>query len=115
MVLDNCEHLLDACAELVVALLGAAPGLTLLATSREPIGVPGEVTWRVPSLSVADEAIELFADRARLAQTDFAMTDDNAATVAEICRRLDGMPLAIELAAARVRALSVARDPGQPA
>jgi predicted ATPase/class 3 adenylate cyclase/DNA-binding CsgD family transcriptional regulator len=108
VVLDNCEHLLDACAELVVALLGAAPGLTLLATSREPIGVPGEATWRVPSLSVADEAIELFADRARLAQAGFAITADNAATVAEICQRLDGMPLAIELAAARVRALSVA-------
>jgi predicted ATPase/class 3 adenylate cyclase/DNA-binding CsgD family transcriptional regulator len=108
VVLDNCEHLLDASAELVVALLGAAPGLTLLATSREPIGVPGEATWRVPSLSVADEAVELFADRARLARTDFSVTDDNAATVTEICERLDGMPLAIELAAARVRALSLA-------
>ncbi len=107
VVLDNCEHLLDACAELVVALLGGAPGLRLLATSREPIGVPGEATWRVPSLSVSDEAIALFTDRARLAQIDFAVTDDNAATVAEICQRLDGMPLAIELAAARVRALSV--------
>ena len=108
VVLDNCEHLLDACADLVVALLGGAPGLTLLATSREPIGVPGEATWRVPSLSVADDAIELFADRARLAQPDFAVTDESAASVAEICARLDGMPLAIELAAARVRALSVA-------
>jgi predicted ATPase/class 3 adenylate cyclase/DNA-binding CsgD family transcriptional regulator len=108
VVLDNCEHLLDACAQLVVALLGGAPGLTLLATSREPIGVAGEATWRVPSLSVADEAVELFADRARLAQTGFAVTDDNAAVVAEICRRLDGMPLAIELAAARVRAMSLA-------
>jgi predicted ATPase/class 3 adenylate cyclase/DNA-binding CsgD family transcriptional regulator len=107
VVLDNCEHLLDACAALVVALLGGAPGLTLLATSREPIGVPGEATWRVPSLSVSDEAIALFTDRARLAQIDFAVSDDNAATVAEICQRLDGMPLAIELAAARVRALSV--------
>ena len=107
VVLDNCEHLLDTCAELVVALLSGAPGLTLLATSREQIGVPGEATWRVPSLSVPDEAIELFADRARLAQPDFTVTDDNAATVAEICQRLDGMPLAIELAAARVRALSV--------
>jgi predicted ATPase/class 3 adenylate cyclase/DNA-binding CsgD family transcriptional regulator len=108
VVLDNCEHLLDACAELVVALLGGAPGLTLLATSREPIGVPGEATWRVPSLSVSDEAVELFTDRARLAQIDLTVTDNNVATVAEICRRLDGMPLAIELAAARVRALSVA-------
>jgi len=108
VVLDNCEHLLDACAELIVALLGAAPGLTLLATSREPIGVAGEATWRVPSLSVADAAVELFADRARLAETGFTVTGDNAAAVGEICRRLDGMPLAIELAAARVRALSVA-------
>ena len=108
MVLDNCEHLLDACAELVVALLGAAAGLTLLATSREPIGVAGEVSWRVPSLSLADEAIELFTDRARRVRPDFSVSDDNAAAVGEICRRLDGLPLAIELAAARVRALSLA-------
>jgi predicted ATPase/DNA-binding CsgD family transcriptional regulator len=108
MVLDNCEHLLDASAALVVTLLGASPGLALLATSREPIGVAGELSWRVPSLSLADEAIELFTDRARHARPDFAVTDDNAAAVAEICRRLDGLPLAIELAAARVRALSVA-------
>jgi predicted ATPase/class 3 adenylate cyclase len=108
VVLDNCEHLLDACADLVVTLLGAAPGLTLLATSREPIGVAGEVSWRVPSLSLADEAIELFVDRASRARPDFAVDDDNAPAVGEICRRLDGMPLAIELAAARVRALSVA-------
>ena len=108
VVLDNCEHLLDASAELVVALLGGAPRLTLLATSREPIGVAGEVSWRVPSLSLADEAIELFTDRARHARPDFAITDDNAAAVGEICARLDGMPLAIELAAARVRALSLA-------
>ena len=108
VVLDNCEHLLDASAELVVALLSGAPRLTLLATSREPIGVAGEVSWRVPSLSLADEAIELFADRARHARPDFTLTDDNAATVGEICARLDGVPLAIELAAARVRALSLA-------
>jgi predicted ATPase/class 3 adenylate cyclase/DNA-binding CsgD family transcriptional regulator len=107
VVLDNCEHLLDACAELVVAVLGGAPGLTLLATSREPIGMSGEATWRVPSLSLADEAIELFADRARLARPDFSLSDGNAAVVADICARLDGMPLAIELAAARVRALSL--------
>ena len=68
----------------------------------------GEATWRVPSLSLADEAIELFADRARLAQTGFAVTEDNSAVLAEICQRLDGVPLAIELAAARVRALSLA-------
>ena len=108
MVLDNCEHLLDASATLVNALLATAAGLTLLTTSREPIGVAGEVSWRVPSLSLADEAIELFSDRARRARPDFAVSDDNAATVGEICRRLDGLPLAIELAAARVRALSLA-------
>jgi predicted ATPase/class 3 adenylate cyclase/DNA-binding CsgD family transcriptional regulator len=107
VLLDNCEHLLDASAALVNALLGAAAGLTLLTTSREPIGVAGEVSWRVPSLSLADEAIELFSDRARRARPDFAITDDNAAVVGEICRRLDGLPLAIELAAARVRALSL--------
>jgi predicted ATPase/class 3 adenylate cyclase/DNA-binding CsgD family transcriptional regulator len=106
LVLDNCEHLLDSCAPRIVALLGTCPGLTLLATSREPIGVPGEITWRVPSLSLAYEAIELFADRARRVRPDFVLGDDNAAAVMEICRRLDGMPLAIELAAARVRALS---------
>ena len=108
MVLDNCEHLLDASAALVNALLATAAGLTLLTTSREPIGVAGEVSWRVPSLSLRDEAIELFTDRARRARPDFTVTDDNAAVVAEICTRLDGLPLAIELAAARVRALSPA-------
>ena len=108
VVLDNCEHLLDACADLVVALLGAAAGLTLLATSREPIGVAGEVSWRVPSLSLDSESLELFSDRARHARPEFSLTDDNAAVVGEICARLDGVPLAIELAAARVRALSLA-------
>ena len=108
VVLDNCEHLIDACADLVAALLGSCSGLTLLATSREPIGVAGEASWRVPSLSLTDEAIELFTDRARHVRPDFAITDDNAAVVGEICRRLDGLPLAIELAAARVRALSLA-------
>ncbi len=108
VVLDNCEHLLDASAELVVALLSGAARLTLLATSREAIGVAGEVSWRVPSLSLAGEAIELFTDRARHARPDFAVSADNAAAVGEICARLDGVPLAIELAAARVRALSLA-------
>ena len=74
VVLDNCEHLLDACAALVNVLLGAAPGLTLLTTSREPIGVPGEVSWRMPSLSLTDEAIELFTDRARHARPDFTLS-----------------------------------------
>ncbi len=107
VVLDNCEHLLDASAELVVAVLSGAARLTVLATSREAIGVAGEVSWRVPSLSLADEAIELFTDRARHARPGFSLTDDNAAAVGEICARLDGVPLAIELAAARVRALSL--------
>jgi predicted ATPase/class 3 adenylate cyclase/DNA-binding CsgD family transcriptional regulator len=109
VVLDNCEHLLDACADLAAALLGRAPRLTGLATSREPISVSGEVSWRVPSLPLADEAIELFTDRARRVRPDFAVSDDTAsAAVTEICRRLDGLPLAIELAAARVRAMSLA-------
>ena len=107
IVLDNCEHLLDAIASMTIELLSAWPALTLLTTSREPIGVPGEVTFHVPSLSLADEAVELFTDRARRVRPNFAVTDDNVATVTEICRRLDGMPLAIELAAARVRALSL--------
>jgi len=108
VVLDNCEHLLDASAALMVALLEACPSLTVLSTSREPIGIAGEVGWRVPSLPLADEAIELFTDRARRARPDFEISDDDAAAaVSEICRRLDGVPLAIELAAARVRALSL--------
>ncbi|OBF79490.1 transcriptional regulator [Mycobacterium sp. 852002-51163_SCH5372311] len=107
IVLDNCEHLLDASAKLLAELLGAAPRVTVLATSREPVNITGEATWQVPSLSLADEAVELFAERARLARPDFAVTEDNSDAVAEICRRLDGMPLAIELAAARVRALSL--------
>src|SRR5580693_6921502 len=108
VVLDNCEHLLDASAELVVAVLSGAAGLTVLATSREAIGVAGEVSWRVPSLSLTDEAIDLFTDRARHARPGFEITHANAAAVGEICARLDGVPLAIELAAARVRALSLA-------
>ena len=107
VVLDNCEHLSDACATLAAALLGGCPAVTLLATSREPIRAVGEITWQVPSLSLDDEAIDLFIDRARQVRPDFAVTDENRATVTEICRRLDGMPLAIELAAARIRALSV--------
>ena len=107
LVLDNCEHLLEASAALVNDLLAASPTMTILATSREPLVVGGEVIWQVPSLSLADEAIELFSDRARHARPDFTVNDDNAETVTEICRRLDGMPLAIELAAARVRALSL--------
>jgi predicted ATPase/class 3 adenylate cyclase/DNA-binding CsgD family transcriptional regulator len=107
VVLDNCEHLLDACAALAGALLGACPAVTLLVTSREPLRVAGEIAWQVPSLSLADEAIELFTDRARHVRPDFSVTEDNSAAVTDICRRLDGIPLAIELAAARVRALSL--------
>jgi predicted ATPase/class 3 adenylate cyclase/DNA-binding CsgD family transcriptional regulator len=107
LVLDNCEHLLDSSASMVAVVLGAAPRLTVLATSREPLGVTGEAGWQVPSLSLSDEAIDLFADRARLARTGFTIDDDNAGAVAEICRRLDGMPLAIEFAAARVRVMSL--------
>ena len=107
LLLDNCEHLLDACGTLVVELLAACPQLKILATSREPLGVPGELSWRVPSLPLADEAVELFTDRARRARSNFVVGEDNAALVYEVCERLDGMPLAIELAAARVRTLSL--------
>jgi predicted ATPase/class 3 adenylate cyclase/DNA-binding CsgD family transcriptional regulator len=107
LLLDNCEHLLDTCGQMVAELLHVCPELTILGTSREPIGVAGEAIWRVPSLSLADEAIELFTDRARRARAEFTITDDDTAVVAEICLRLDGMPLAIELAAARVRALTL--------
>ncbi|MCW2649342.1 MAG: afsR 1 [Mycobacterium sp.] len=107
LVLDNCEHLLDATATLTQALLGRCPAVRLLTTSREPLGVAGEAIWRVPSLSLEDEAVELFTDRARLARPDFVLTDVGRSVVIEMCGRLDGMPLAIELAAARVRALSL--------
>ncbi|BBY06127.1 helix-turn-helix transcriptional regulator [Mycobacterium noviomagense] len=107
LLLDNCEHLLDACGQMIGELFDACPQLTILTTSREPLGLPGELTWRVPSLSVDEEAIELFTDRARRIRPDFRVSDDNVGLVTEICRRLDGMPLAIELAAARTRALSL--------
>ncbi|VEG40669.1 regulatory protein LuxR [Mycolicibacterium flavescens] len=106
-VLDNCEHLLEVSAELITTLLERCPALRLLVTSREPIGVEGELVWRVASLAIDDEAVELFVDRARHVQSDFTPRDGELAVIGEICRRLDGMPLAIELAAARVRALSV--------
>lgn len=86
MVLDNCEHLLDACAALVVELLGACPELTILATSREPIGMAGEITWRVPSMSITDEAVELFADRASRVQPGFTIANHNAAAVGNLER-----------------------------
>jgi predicted ATPase/DNA-binding CsgD family transcriptional regulator len=106
VVLDNCEHLLEGTAALVATGLRRCAALTVLATSREQIGVTGEVTWRVPSLSPAGDAAELFIERARRARPGFDVIDRS--TVAEICRRLDGVPLAIELAAARVRSLTLA-------
>jgi predicted ATPase/DNA-binding NarL/FixJ family response regulator len=120
LALDNCEHLIDVCAELGQWLLASSPGLRLLTTSREPLRLAAETVWRVPPLSVAPagtdpagkdayryEAIRLFADRAAAARPGFVVGPDNAAVVTSICRALDGMPLAIELAAARIRALSV--------
>ena len=119
VVLDNCEHLISACAELVQTLLAAAAGLRVFATSREPLGVPGERVHPVRPLraAAADEswertaesdAVRLFADRAAAARPGFTVTAGNAALVAEVCRRLDGLPLAIELAAARAAALPLA-------
>jgi predicted ATPase len=117
LVLDNCEHLVAACAELARRLLEACPDLRVLATSREALGVPGEALFRVPTLTTPIpppppveqltqyEAVRLFIDRALLSQPAFAVTNANAPSVAEICHRLDGIPLAIELAAARVKAL----------
>jgi predicted ATPase/DNA-binding SARP family transcriptional activator len=111
LVLDNCEHLIDACAALADRLLRACPHLRLLATSRERLRIHGEVAWRVPPLSLPprSEAIELFARRAAEAAPGFELDDENTDAVAEICVRLDGMPLAIELAAARVALLSPAQ------
>jgi predicted ATPase/class 3 adenylate cyclase/Tfp pilus assembly protein PilF len=120
LVLDNCEHLINACAKLAEVLLNNAPGLRILASSREALGVRGELAWRVPSLSLPDikhlpgidqvsqyEAVRLFIECATLAQPRFTVTNENAPAIAQICFRLDGIPLAIELAAARVRTLSV--------
>ncbi|MEZ0352620.1 LuxR C-terminal-related transcriptional regulator [Mycobacterium sp. pR1184] len=107
LLVDNCEHLLDGTAAVIAELLAHCPNLKVLATSREPIGVAGEVSWRVPSLSLHDDAVALFTDRARRARPEFRITDDSISVVRDLCRRLDGLPLAIELAAARVRALSL--------
>jgi predicted ATPase/DNA-binding NarL/FixJ family response regulator len=113
LILDNCEHLVEACAEVATALLHACHDLRILATSREPLGVAGEVRWPVPPLGVPGgaapdgEAVQLFVERARAAQPGFILNEANAASVAEICRRLDGIPLALELAAARIGLLSV--------
>jgi predicted ATPase/DNA-binding SARP family transcriptional activator len=105
LVLDNCEHLVDAAAALTHQLLTNALNLTVLATSRQPLLLPGEVVWRVPSLSLPDEAVQLFTERAAAAVPGFAVSERNAADVATLCRRLDGLPLALELAAARLRTM----------
>ena len=118
-MLDNCEHLTLAAAELAERLLAACAGLTILATSRELLGVDGERNWPVPPLSLPDaevapsatvladfDAIRLFEQRAQLVRPEFGLADENAAAVLAVCRRLDGLPLAIELAAARMRMLS---------
>jgi non-specific serine/threonine protein kinase len=120
LVLDNCEHLIAACATVTDTLLRAAVGLKILVTSREPLAIAGETTYRVPSLETPDlehlpppaslaqfEAIRLFADRGAAALPGFAVSEARGPAVAEICCRLDGIPLAIELAAARVRTLPV--------
>jgi predicted ATPase/class 3 adenylate cyclase len=113
LLADNCEHLVASCAEVVAELLAACPGLRVLATSRELLNVQGEVVWWVPSLTLPDsdrqedladsEAVALFQDRASSARTGFAIDSRNAGAVARICTRLEGIPLAIELAAARMR------------
>jgi predicted ATPase/class 3 adenylate cyclase len=105
LILDNCEHLLQGCAELARTLLQAGPHAKVLASSREPLRVAGETTYPVPALPES-EAVRLFVDRAAKARPDFRVNGE-ATAVASVCRRLDGLPLAIELAAARVRALSV--------
>ena len=120
LVLDNCEHLIAACAELAEALLRTAPRLRILATSREGLGITGEILWRVPSLSVPEprqtasaetllkyDAVRLFVERAAAVDPAFTVTVANASMVAQVCHRLDGIPLAIELAAARVNVLSI--------
>jgi predicted ATPase/DNA-binding CsgD family transcriptional regulator len=120
LVLDNCEHLVESCAALADTLLRSCPNLRVLATSRETLGIVGERAWLVPSLDLPDpkqrlqveeirryEAIRLFAERAEAVASPFELTESNAPAVARLCRTLDGMPLAIELAAARVRVLSV--------
>jgi predicted ATPase/class 3 adenylate cyclase len=120
LLLDNCERLLSACAGMADALLRNSPGLCILATSREALGIAGEIRWRVPSMSLPDldrlppfenlsqyEAVRLFTDRVMTVQPTFKVTPRNAQAVAQICHRIDGIPLAIELAAARARVLAV--------
>ncbi|NBE49921.1 BTAD domain-containing putative transcriptional regulator [Streptomyces boluensis] len=119
LVLDNCEHVIEAAAQLAQAVLRDAPGVRILATSQEPLDLAGERLWPVPPLDLPgsaagagelrrSSAVQLFLDRAAATSPDFALTDDNARAVASICRRLDGIPLALELASTRVRVLGVA-------
>ncbi len=105
LVFDNCEHLVEPAARVLAAILRGCPNVKMLVSSRQALGISGEVSYRMPSLPVT-EATALFAERARSADTRFALTGENTPIVADICRRLDGIPLAIELAAARVKMLS---------
>lgn len=120
LVLDNCEHLLAACSELAERVLRQCPRVTVFATSREALGISGELTFRIPSLALPDtnvpqtpeslthyEAVRLFVERAQFHQPAFCVTNENAPALASVCLRLDGIPLAIELAAARIRSLTV--------
>lgn len=121
LLLDNCEHLIEACARLADQLLRQCPDLKIVASSREALGIHGETVYRVPSLSLPQdfqspidlesltqyESVQLFVERASAANSNFMLTEENAASVAKVCRRLDGIPLALELAAARVKVLSV--------
>ena len=118
LILDNCEHLVDACAQIADILLKKCPHLKILATSREALNIVGEAVYQVPSLQVPNmqqlvedfrnyESVRLFEERARLAKTDFSLTAENTIPIAQICTRLDGIPLAIELAAARVNLFSI--------
>lgn len=120
LILDNCEHVVASCARLSETLLHACPEVQILATSREPLRAEGELVWRVPSLAVPEaghrmgvgevaqvESVALFLERARARRPDFVLTAERASAVAEICRRLEGIPLAIELAAARLSVLTV--------
>lgn len=119
LLLDGCEHLVGACAELAESLLRTCGYVKILATSREPLGISGETVWRVPSLSLPElkplqelkdlnkyESIRLFVERARAVKTRFSLTEENADALMQVCRRLDGIPLALELAAARANTLS---------
>jgi non-specific serine/threonine protein kinase len=106
LILDNCEHLVAACASTAEALLPTSSGVTILATSREALNVAGEVVWPVGPLAADSDGPQLFADRARAASPTFEITSHNRSTVVRICQQLDGLPLAIELAAARVNALT---------